>query len=102
MGITESIALAALALTGGVTAASGVNNAAFIDYNGTTASNTTSLSPSFITGSPCLYALNNNGIAEAFSTMALQIFTRGAGLTTAQSATLRSLNNAYIAAISAI
>jgi hypothetical protein len=78
------------------------NNAAFIDYNGATASNATSLSPSFITGSPYLYALNNNGTAAAFSAMSLQIFTRGAGLTTAQSATLRSLNNSFIAAISAI
>jgi len=78
------------------------SNAAFIDYNGATASNTTSLSPSFIAGSLYLYALNNNGTAGAFSAMSLQIFTRGAGLTTAQSATLRSLNNSYIAAISAI
>jgi len=77
-------------------------NAAFVDYNGTTSSNATSLFPSFIAGSPYLYALNSNGTAAAFSAMSLQIFTRGAGLTTAQSATLRSLNNAYIAAISAI
>jgi hypothetical protein len=78
------------------------SNAAFVDYNGTTVSNATSLFPSFITGSPYLYALNNNGTAQGFSAMSLQIFTRGAGLTTAQSATLRSLNNSYIAAISAI
>jgi len=77
-------------------------NAAFIDYNGTTASNSSSVSPTFITGSPYLYALNVNGTAQYFSAMSLQIFTRGAGLTTAQSATLRSLNNSYIAAISAI
>lgn len=78
------------------------NSAAFIDYNGTTASSSQFVFPSFITGSPFLYALNNNGIPFGHSAMSLQIFTRGAGLTTAQSATLRSLNNAYIAAISAI
>ena len=78
------------------------SNAAFVDYDGTTASSSQTLFPSFITGSPFLYALNNNGSPSGHSAMSLQIFTRGAGLTTAQSATLRSLNNAYIAAISAI
>lgn len=78
------------------------NSAAFIDYNGTTASSSQFVSPSFITGSPFLYALNINGSPAAHSAMSLQIFTRGAGLTTAQSATLRSLNNAYIAAIAAL
>lgn len=78
------------------------NSAVFIDYNGTTASSSQAVSPSFITGSPFLYALSINGSPVAHSAMSLQIFTRGAGLTTVQSATLRSLNNAYIAAISAI
>jgi hypothetical protein len=78
------------------------NNAVFVDYNGTTASSSRAIFPSFITGSPFLYALNSNGSPFGHSAMSLQIFTRGAGLTTAQSATLRSLNNAYIAAISAI
>jgi hypothetical protein len=77
-------------------------NAAFIDYNGATASSTRNITPTFIAASPYLYALNSNGAAAAFTAMSLQIFTRGAGLTTAQSATLRSLNNSYIAAISAI
>jgi len=78
------------------------SNAAFVNFNGTTASSSQTIFPSFITGSPFLYALNNNGSPNGHSAMSLQIFTRGEGLTTAQSATLRSINNAYIAAIAAL
>jgi hypothetical protein len=46
-------------------------------------------------------ALNVNNTPVAYTGMVCQIYHRGVGFTTAQSATLRTLNNAYIAAIAA-
>lgn len=77
------------------------SNNTFVDYNGTTAVNTTSVTPSFVSQNIYLYALNQNNTPAGFTSMVCQIYTRGASLTTAQSATLRSLNNAYISAIAA-
>jgi hypothetical protein len=78
------------------------NNAAFVDYNGTVVTNTTNLTPSFITGSPFLFASNFNGTSFGHTGMSCQIATRGAGLTSAQSALLKTINNSYIAAIASI